>query len=68
MLSPYPELVSFLPCRSPQAWIDWALSNQELMLVDHAHCEKKAASTAMNLMYRYVDRDALLHKNVALGS
>jgi len=62
MLSPYPELTIFLPCRSPQAWIDWALSNQDLMLVDHAHCEKKAASTAMNLMYRYVDRDALLHK------
>lgn len=64
MLSAYPELVAFLPCPSPQRWIDWALEpeNHSILLVDHAHCEKKAASTAMSLMYRYVDRDNLLHK------
>jgi tRNA-(ms[2]io[6]A)-hydroxylase len=62
MLSAYPELVEFLPCESPKAWVNWALENQTLLLNDHAHCEKKAASTAMNLMYRYVDRDNLLHK------
>ena len=62
MLSAYPELVKFLPCESPKAWLDWALENQTLLLNDHAHCEKKAASTAMSLMYRYVDRDNLLHK------
>ncbi|MBD5772173.1 tRNA-(ms[2]io[6]A)-hydroxylase [Marinomonas colpomeniae] len=62
MLSAYPELVEFLPCESPKAWVNWALENQTLLLIDHAHCEKKAASTAMNLMYRYVDRDNLLHK------
>ena len=62
MLSAYPELVEFLPCESPNAWVSWALENQTLLLIDHAHCEKKAASTAMSLMYRYVDRDNLLHK------
>jgi tRNA 2-(methylsulfanyl)-N6-isopentenyladenosine37 hydroxylase len=62
MLSAYPELVEFLPCESPEAWVNWALENQTLLLNDHAHCEKKAASTAMSLMYRYVDRDNLLHK------
>lgn len=62
MLSAYPELVEFLPCESPKTWVNWALENQTLLLNDHAHCEKKAASTAMNLMYRYVDRDNLLHK------
>ncbi|MBJ7551876.1 tRNA-(ms[2]io[6]A)-hydroxylase [Marinomonas ostreistagni] len=62
MLTDYPELVAFLPCQSPDAWVKWALENEELLLVDHAHCEKKAASTAMNLMYRYVDRENLLHK------
>ncbi|BFM48125.1 tRNA-(ms[2]io[6]A)-hydroxylase [Marinomonas sp. THO17] len=62
MLSAYPELVEFLPCQSPKAWVNWALENQSLLLNDHAHCEKKAASTAMSLMYRYVDRDNLLHK------
>lgn len=62
MLSAYPELVEFLPCQSPEGWVNWAIENQTLLLNDHAHCEKKAASTAMSLMYRYVDRDNLLHK------
>jgi tRNA 2-(methylsulfanyl)-N6-isopentenyladenosine37 hydroxylase len=31
-------------------------------LVDHANCEKKAAATAINLMYRYVEHYRLLHK------
>ena len=62
MLSSYPELMAFLPCTSPESWVHWAIENQDIMLVDHAHCEKKAASTAMSLMYRYVERDNLLHK------
>lgn len=52
----------FLPCRTPRQWIDNALANQDLMLIDHAHCEKKAASTALSLMYRYVDNTDLLNK------
>jgi tRNA-(ms[2]io[6]A)-hydroxylase len=52
----------FLPCATPQAWIDWALEHPEIMLIDHANCEKKAASTALNLMYRYVEHPRLLHK------
>ncbi len=56
------EIHNFLPCRTPQRWIDDALANQDLMLIDHAHCEKKAASTALSLMYRYVDNTDLLNK------
>jgi len=50
----------FLACPTPRAWIDWALEHPETLLIDHAHCEKKAASTAINLMFRYVDRPELL--------
>ena len=56
------EIKQFLPCETPQAWIEVALTQQSLMLIDHAHCEKKAASTAMTLMFRYVDRPELLKK------
>tara|TARA_R100000306_G_C4382649_1_gene147129 strand:- start:2848 stop:3492 length:645 start_codon:yes stop_codon:yes gene_type:complete len=56
------ELIAFLPCRTPQAWLDWALQNQDLLLIDHANCEKKAASNAMTLMYRYVSHTELLTK------
>lgn len=52
----------FLYCETPRAWIDDALNNIDLLLIDHANCEKKAASTAMNLMYRYVDNHELLNK------
>lgn len=53
---------AFLGCKTPDSWLQTALENQALMLVDHANCEKKAASTAMNLIYRYIDKPDLLHK------
>ncbi|HLV77337.1 MAG TPA: tRNA-(ms[2]io[6]A)-hydroxylase [Marinobacter sp.] len=56
------EIHDFLPCRTPEQWIANALENQDLLLIDHAHCEKKAASTALSLMYRYVDNTELLNK------
>lgn len=52
----------FLLCSTPDAWIAKALKEPALLLLDHANCEKKAASTAMNLMYRYVDNFELLNK------
>ncbi|WP_422677688.1 tRNA-(ms[2]io[6]A)-hydroxylase [Billgrantia campisalis] len=55
-------MLDFLACRTPDAWIAWALDNPELLLIDHAQCEKKAASTAMSLLYRYVDQPLLLSK------
>lgn len=57
-----PEIKQFLLCTTPQAWIDRALSEEKLLLIDHANCEKKAAATAMNLLYRYVDKPELLQK------
>jgi len=53
---------AFLPCATPQAWIEAALTQQEVMLIDHANCEKKAAGTAMSLMHKYIDRTELLNK------
>jgi tRNA-(ms[2]io[6]A)-hydroxylase len=51
---------AFLRCATPDAWVQAALEKQDLLLVDHANCEKKAAATAMNLMYKYVDKPELL--------
>jgi len=55
-------LLGFLQCETPRAWLDCALENLPVLLIDHANCEKKAGATAMNLMYRYVDRPDLLQK------
>lgn len=56
------RIEDFLSCPTPQAWIDWALENLDILLIDHANCEKKAASTAVHLMYRYVEHHHLLNK------
>ncbi|GAB5498828.1 MAG: tRNA-(ms[2]io[6]A)-hydroxylase [Pseudohongiellaceae bacterium] len=52
----------FLSCQTPESWVDAALDNQSVLLIDHANCEKKAAATAMNLMYRYTTHAELLCK------
>lgn len=56
------HIEAFLPCATPDLWLENALNNQAIMLVDHANCEKKAASTALNLIYRYTDNFELLNK------
>ena len=50
----------FLHCPTPAAWCEQARQQIPLLLVDHANCEKKAAATAMSLIYRYVEREPLL--------
>lgn len=57
----------FLGCATPEAWLVRAGSELPLLLVDHAHCEKKAASTALSLMYRYPEHRELLGKLAQLA-
>jgi tRNA-(ms[2]io[6]A)-hydroxylase len=59
MLGP---ILKFLHCETPDAWLQAAIHNLPELLIDHANCEKKAAATAMNLMYRYTERPDLLKK------
>ena len=53
-------VIDFLPCRTPALWFEQAKANLPTLLIDHAHCEKKAAGTALSLLFRYVDRPHLL--------
>lgn len=48
-------------------WLDQALQDVDLVLLDHAHCEKKAASTAMSTLFRYQGRAALVAPLAALA-
>jgi tRNA-(ms[2]io[6]A)-hydroxylase len=57
------QIHEFLKCATPQAWLEVAVSQElNLLLIDHAHCEKKAAATALGLIYRYADKQNLLVK------
>ena len=40
---------------TPAAWIEAAVGSRDLLLIDHANCEKKAASTALSLMFAYAE-------------
>lgn len=55
-------VLSFLACSTADAWFDEALKQIETLLIDHANCEKKAAASAMNLMYRHTTIPSLLTK------
>ena len=61
MMKIIPELHDFLACSTPDSWVQVALDNQHLMLVDHANCEKKAASTALTLINRCFDKPDILN-------
>ncbi|MFK8030806.1 MAG: tRNA-(ms[2]io[6]A)-hydroxylase [Gammaproteobacteria bacterium] len=52
----------FLAVATPQTWVDWALQNEAALLWDHGNCEKKAASTALQLLYRYPQNEALVYR------
>ena len=52
-MSLIPEIDAFLGCRTPDAWIEAALADQETLLIDHKNCEFKAASTALSLIAKY---------------
>lgn len=56
------DIRGFLACETPDAWVQAAIQDLPTLLIDHANCEKKAASTAMSLMYKYIDRPELLAK------
>jgi len=50
---------SILKAATPRAWVEAALEDLPTLLVDHANCEKKAASTAMALIFAYPEDRAL---------
>jgi tRNA-(ms[2]io[6]A)-hydroxylase len=64
---------------STEAWVRAALADLGTLLVDHAHCEKKAASTAVRFLFKYPEwarlnaamsklaREELLHFDRVLG-
>lgn len=49
------EAATLLGADTPASWVEQACANPELLLIDHANCEKKAASTALSLMFAYAE-------------
>ena len=53
---------SILLVATPDEWVVQACANQDVLLIDHANCEKKAASTALSLMFAYAEDLSLTDK------
>ena len=51
--------IRWLITKTSEEWIDLAISNPMEILLDHAHCERKAAGVALQLMFRYVSEPGL---------
>lgn len=48
-----------LKSETGERWLQQVDESLELILIDHAHCEKKAAGTALNLIFAYVENQEL---------
>jgi tRNA 2-(methylsulfanyl)-N6-isopentenyladenosine37 hydroxylase len=49
------------------AWLEQALANIDIILLDHSHCERKAAGTAVNMMFRYPSNHKLVRQLTAIA-
>ena len=56
------NIAAFLSTPTPEAWLVEASGRLPEMLLDHANCELKAASTALGFLYRYPERTALAQR------
>ncbi|NWF60892.1 MAG: tRNA-(ms[2]io[6]A)-hydroxylase [Fischerella sp.] len=53
MLSSDLPTINILKQATCSAWVEQAISHIDIILLDHAQCERKAAGVALNLIFRY---------------
>jgi len=53
------ERMLSLKSATSDRWLRQVAEHLDEILIDHAHCEKKAAGTAMNLLFAYVEDEEL---------
>lgn len=59
--------IKFLQHPTCPEWIDQALQNLDTILLDHSHCERKAAGVAVNMMFRYPSYTKLVRTLTAIA-
>lgn len=48
-------------------WVEQAIAHLDIILLDHSHCERKAAGVALNLMFRYPSNTKLVRQLTAIA-
>ncbi len=59
--------IKILQQPSSLAWVEQTIANLDIILLDHSHCERKAAGVAINLMFRYPARQKLVRQLTAIA-
>lgn len=59
--------IKFLRQPTSPDWVEQALANLDTILLDHSHCERKAAGVALNLMFRYPSHGKLVRMLTAIA-
>ncbi|MEM9219631.1 MAG: tRNA isopentenyl-2-thiomethyl-A-37 hydroxylase MiaE [Cyanobacteria bacterium P01_F01_bin.150] len=59
--------IKFLQAPTSTQWVEQAIANLDIVLLDHSHCERKAAGVALNLMFRYPSNAPLVRKLTAIA-
>ena len=59
--------IKILQQPSNPEWIKMAIANLNTILLDHSHCERKAAGVAINLMFRYPSHQKLVYQLTAIA-
>ncbi len=67
MLAGAQSKIRFLQSPTQAAWIKQAVDNLDEVLLDHSHCERKAAGVALNMMFRYPADGPLLKVLTAIA-
>ena len=60
--------IKILQQPSSSAWVEQAIANLDIVMLDHSHCERKAAGVAINLMFRYPAHHKLVRQLTAIAS
>ena len=61
------ETMNILKQTTNSAWVEQAIANLDVILLDHSHCERKAAGVALNLMFRYPSHTQLVYQLTAIA-
>lgn len=59
--------INTLKLATSWTWVEQAIAHLDTILLDHSHCERKAASAALNLMFRYPSNTKLVRELTAIA-
>jgi tRNA 2-(methylsulfanyl)-N6-isopentenyladenosine37 hydroxylase len=67
LMSPSLPRIKFLQQPTSRAWVEQAIANLDTVLLDHSHCERKAAGVALNLMFKYPSHTKLVRQLTSIA-